>query len=149
MKPYNEYSKEGFSLPEGYFDQSAKQMQDRVQEEGFELPDRYFDSLKSLLDKKEAKVISLTSNYFRWASVAAVFMVAVGSWFLMDQGEEVELFDNQEVAFLDYLMDDPSLINEEDLDFYFEELTEEIGDEALLDYLDDEDLDWETLEEII
>ncbi len=149
MNQSDRHTKEGFSLPDQYFEQSAKQMLRRIQEEGFETPANYFDALEAKIhQKKTSKTKVFRLIPIKWASAAAVVLLAVGSWvFLM--GDHSESFSEEnELVYLEYLMTDPSFITEQDLEFYFEE-EEEMDDETLFEYLEEEELDWETLEEFI
>lgn len=73
----------GFEVPEGYFDESQKQILARVNHGGFEVPDAYFNQNKERLlqhIKPQPKQFRLNKI---WYAAAAVLLVAGGIFFMM------------------------------------------------------------------
>ena len=87
------YRKEGFRVPDGYFEGLNKRLQDRLdkevsdlpKEDGFAVPEGYFDNLQDKISSRmqaaeEPKVIKMNpwkKYYFVAASVAAVAIVII------------------------------------------------------------------------
>ena len=159
------YKKEGFKVPEGYFEGLTDRILDRVKEkapdlpkeEGFTLPEGYFDSLnervqKRLSDSENPGVIRMNpwkKYYFVAASIAALVVIVIG--IRMSRSDDFTFSDLASTELENYL-------NETDLGLTSYELAEvlpveelEVNDildaglneENIIDYLDEnvEDLD--------
>ncbi|MBT8322251.1 MAG: hypothetical protein KJO94_02125 [Eudoraea sp.] len=159
------YKKEGFKLPEGYFEGLTDRILERVAEdtsdlpekEGFTVPEGYFDSLNERVRAKtfpgeDPKVVRLNpwkKYYFVAASIAALIVIVIG--FRLSQAESYTFSDLANAELESYL-------NETDLGLTSYEIAEvlpieelEVNDildnalneESIIDYLDEnvEDLD--------
>ena len=159
------YKKEGFKLPDGYFEGLTDRILEKVAEdtsslpkkEGFKVPEGYFDSLNervstNIAPDEDTKVIRLNpwkKYYFVAASIAALIVIVIG--FRLSQTESYTFSDLANAELESYL-------NETDLGLTSYEIAEvlpieelEVNDildtalneENILDYLDEnvEDLD--------
>ncbi|MBT8204708.1 MAG: hypothetical protein KJO20_04975 [Eudoraea sp.] len=159
------YKKEGFKLPEGYFEGLTDRILERVaedtsdlpQKEGFTVPEGYFDSLNERVrantsSGEDPKVVRLNpwkKYYFVAASIAALIVIVIG--FRLSQAENYTFSDLANAELESYL-------NETDLGLTSYEIAEvlpieelEVNDildtalneESIIDYLDEnvEDLD--------
>jgi len=73
----------GFTVPEGYFEESQKQILAKVNHGGFEVPDAYFDQNKERLlqqIKPQPKQFKLNKI---WYAAAAILLVAGGIFFMI------------------------------------------------------------------
>ena len=153
------YKKEGFRVPDGYFEGLNKRLQDRLDQEavdlpkddGFKVPDGYFDSLQDKLNARleiaeEPKVIKLKpwkKYYFVAASVAAALVIIIG----------LRLGSNDDFTFSDLANAElESYFYDNDLDLTSYEMAEvlpveeievndildnELNEENIIDYLDE------------
>ena len=157
--------KEGYTLPENYFDTLPKKIYDQlhittsVEEEN--VPEGYFDHLPEIVlerakksEVKQGKVVVM--NVFKkYASVAAVIilLISAGLWLLNDH----QTTTTDDWTYLEYLNENPSeidlntlleyeLINDEilqDMDISLIEETDMVGylesnlDEIEINYLDE------------
>ena len=159
------YKKEGFKLPEGYFEGLTDRILEGIAEdtsklpdkEGFAVPEGYFDSLdervrKAISPDEDSKVVRLNpwkKYYFVAASIAALIIIVIG--FQLSQTQEFTFSDLANAELENYL-------DETDLGLTSYEIAEvlpieelEVNDildtalneENILDYLDEnvEDLD--------
>ncbi len=159
------YKKEGFKLPEGYFEGLTDRILEGIEEdtsklpdkEGFAVPEGYFDSLdervrKAISPDEDSKVVRLNpwkKYYFVAASIAALIIIVIG--FQLSQTQEFTFSDLANAELENYL-------DETDLGLTSYEIAEvlpieelEVNDildtalneENILDYLDEnvEDLD--------
>ena len=159
------YKKEGFKLPEGYFEGLTDRILEGIEEdtsklpdkEGFAVPEGYFDSLdervrKAISPDEDSKVVRLNpwkKYYFVAASIAALVIIVIG--FQLSQTQEFTFSDLANAELENYL-------DETDLGLTSYEIAEvlpieelEVNDildtalneENILDYLDEnvEDLD--------
>ena len=155
--------KNSFNTPDGYFDSFHERLMERINEEevgqreslipksdGFSVPDGYFGGLTekvlSQVEQKEVKVISLNPYkkfYYSAAAIAAVFLLIFGLTWKTDAPVSFEDLANNEIdAYFE--------TNEMDMSTYeiaevvsLEEvelnnvLTPEVGEEHILEYLDE------------
>jgi len=153
------YKKEGFTVPDGYFEGLNKRLQGRLdeddlvlpKEDGFAVPDGYFDSLQDKLNSRlgeaeESRVIKLNpwkKYYLVAASVAALIVIVIG--FRLGQPEEFTFSDLANAELESYL-------NENDLGLTSYEIAEvlpveeievndildnDLNEENIIDYLDE------------
>jgi len=153
------YKKEGFKVPDGYFEGLNKRLMDRLDEEnlglpendGFAVPEGYFDSLQDKLSShigasQENKVIRLNpwkKYYLVAASIAALIVIIIG--FRLGQPEEFTFGDLAYAELETYL-------EENDLGLTSYEIAEvlpieeievndildnELNEENIIDYLDE------------
>ncbi len=86
---------EGFTVPEGYFEESQKQILARVNHGGFEVPDTYFNQNKERLlqhIKPQQKQFRLNKIWY----AAAALLLTSGIFFMMPSNQ-----DNKPVALSD------------------------------------------------
>ncbi len=159
------YKKEGFKLPEGYFEGLTDRILEGIAEdtsklpdkEGFAVPEGYFDSLdervrKAISPDEDSKVVRLNpwkKYYFVAASIAALIIIVIG--FQLSQTQEFTFSDLANAELENYL-------DETDLGLTSYEIAEvlpieeldvndildtALNEENILDYLDEnvEDLD--------
>lgn len=153
------YKKEGFRVPDGYFEGLNKRLQDRIdadgidlpKEDGFTVPEGYFDSLQDKLNSRiqeaeEPKVIKLNpwkKYYFVAASIAALVIIVIG--LRLGSTDEFTFSDLANAELESYLYDN-------DLDLTSYEMAEvlpvedievndildnELNEENIIDYLDE------------
>ncbi|MCE2611824.1 hypothetical protein LVD13_02490 [Flavobacteriaceae bacterium D16] len=153
------YKKEGFKVPDGYFEGLNKRLMDRLDQEnldlpgddGFAVPEGYFDSLQDKLSSRigasqENKVIRLNpwkKYYLVAASIAALVVIVIG--FRLGQTEEFTFSDLASAELETYL-------EENDLGLTSYEIAEvlpieeievndildnELNEENIIDYLDE------------
>ena len=153
------YKKEGFRVPDGYFEDLNKRLRDRLdqdtidlpRDDGFKVPDGYFDNLSDKLNSRmavveEPKVIKLNpwkKYYFVAASVAAALVIIIG----------LRLGNNDDFTFSDLANAElESYFYDNDLDLTSYEMAEvlpveeievndildnELNEENIIDYLDE------------
>ncbi|MBQ4821808.1 hypothetical protein [Aquimarina sp. MMG016] len=158
----------GFKIPEGYFDNFEKKLMNHIDadmskntsETGFKVPDDYFESLEDGLfqkisnEKPKGKVISLFSkrNIFYFSGIAAMIAI-IFSVVVTKQSDSLD-FNTLAIADIQAYYDEGNIelssieiasLLEEEVNYLspFEEKS--ISDDALLEYLSDEDLDDEII----
>lgn len=153
------YKKEGFRVPDGYFEGLNKRLLDRIGEEaedlpkedGFAVPEGYFDGLQDKLNSRleeseEPKVIKLKpwkKYYFVAASVAAIAIIVIG--LRLGGADDVTFGDLANTELESYFYDnDLELTSYEMAEVLPVEeievndiLDNELNEENIIDYLDE------------
>lgn len=158
------YKKEGFNVPEGYFDSLSKRLMNQMKEEkqglpnkeGFGVPEGYFenfnDRLKERMDLEGPKVVQLNplrKFYFVAASIAALIIIVIGlRWGSTDElsfgdlaNSELETYlDENEIELTSYELAEVIPVEELEVN---DILDNNLKDENIIDYLDEnvDDLD--------
>lgn len=153
------YKKEGFRVPDGYFEGLNKRLMDRIDEDvvdlpkddGFAVPENYFDSLQDKLNSRieadeEPRVIQLKpwkKFYFVAASVAAIAIIVIGlrlgsaDEFTFSDLANTELesyFYDNDVELTSYEMAEVLPVEEIEVN---DILDNELNEENIIDYLDE------------
>jgi len=164
--------KNPFKIPEGYFDKLTDGLLEKLSEEklvlpeedGFAVPESYFDELhkniQQKLDSEETRIVQLypyRKYYIGAASVAAVLLLFYGlNWntteeFAFDDLANADIeayFETNEMGLSTYEIAEEIAIDELEI---FDILENELSEEDVVDYLDDnieniEDLNLEDYE---
>lgn len=163
--------KNKFKTPEGYFDNFHDRLMDRIQQEdsqeeksvipksdGFAVPETYFESLTpkviSQLEPKEVKVVQLKSYrkiYYGLAGVAAVLLLFFGlNWNNTDTVTFDDLANSELEAYFDATdfnlssYEIAEVVSLEQIELS-DMLDQNLGEEQILEYLDDNVEDIEDL----
>ena len=175
MKDKNKIAS-GFKTPPNYFQNFNQILKNKMEQEsiiiqdnGFKVPENYFENFNSKVFQKlnkennektkESKVI----NSRFWMSSAAAVLLLIGSMWFLNLSKESNpssangmVFENLDQSLINLYVEDYILPYEEvevDLysDFLFNDIAEldlnSIGEQEILDYLDDEFYDADFLNE--
>ncbi len=163
-----EDKKEGFAVPEGYFDNFQERLMHRIEavseehdlpkEDGFVVPEDYFDQLQQQLSQKisepESKVIPLRpyrKYYLAAAAIAAIIVTVVGlNWesqepltFQDIASSEIDIyFENHDVGLSPSEIAEVLPLEDVDMDDFMKASLEE---ENIVDYIDENIDDFEEL----
>ncbi len=162
-----EFDKENpFKTPEGYFENFSDGLLDKLSEEklevpkehGFAVPEHYFDELnQNILEKIEAqepKVIRLNpyrKYYYAAASVAAILLLVLGlnqnaknevDFSGLAHSEIESYFESNEIGLYAYEIAEEIPLQELEIS---DIITNQINDENLINYLDENITDFEEL----
>ncbi|MCX2720240.1 hypothetical protein [Lentiprolixibacter aurantiacus] len=153
------YKKEGFRVPDGYFEGLNKRLQDRLyqdsfdlpEEDGFAVPEGYLEGLQDKLNSRiatgeEPGVIKLKpwkKYYFVAASIAAAVVIIIGlrlgrtddfTFSDLANAELESYFYDNDLELTSYEMAEVLPVEEIEVN---DILDNELNEENIMDYLDD------------
>jgi len=138
----------GFTLPDGYFEQSQKQLLARINNGGFNIPDGYFEQNKTQLFQHIKPTPKRFALHPVWYAAAAIFMVSLGVMMMImpttdKNTENIVITDDEIINYVsaDKLTDIPMealavhVINNTTDETITEEVIEGVDEETLLNEL--------------
>lgn len=137
----------GFTLPDGYFEQSQKQMLARINHGGFNVPDGYFEQNKTQLLQHIKPTHKRFTLHPIWCAAAAILMVSLGVLMMMpttdNNTENIVITDDEIINYVsaDKLTDIPMealavhVVNNTTDETITEEVIEGVDEETLLNEL--------------
>ena len=133
---HNNNKQHGFTVPEGYFEQSKAQLQAKVNNGGFTVPEGYFELTQAQLLAKTKPAQKLKLVWIKYAVAASVLLVACLFLLKPNQTTNKGLTDDDIINYVanDNLNDIPAaaLLNNTTTDDTDTELIMHLDEETIL-----------------
>lgn len=134
MEPQTEYIN-GFTTPPDYFDNSSKQLLQKINNGGFVTPPQYFELAQIAIQNRTRTTKVIKLQHYWYAAAAVILVCAIGLFWQKNNKQTASVTPDEMIHYVMYSSTDDLPVNEF---IQLSQNTQMINDAEVIEQLDEE-----------